>query len=72
MWPSSVYGDRIMQRLADHKHPYEYRHLKYPYAGTPHPCSLLPDYIPGGEHHLGGNPEADAWPYIVEFLARSF
>lgn len=37
MWPSSVMGDLVVQRLAEANHPFEFRHVAYDGAGH---CSI--------------------------------
>ena len=33
LWPSSLMADHVMKRLADHRHPFPFEHLKYVGAG---------------------------------------
>jgi hypothetical protein len=33
MWPSSDLADIALRRLETHRHPFPFRHLKYPEAG---------------------------------------
>lgn len=84
MWPSSVYGDMVMERLAEHLHPYPDRHLAY--EGTGHGVGQpwWPTTITATIHPVtnklfahGGNPtqsahaRADAWSKTLAFLAAN-
>ena len=42
MWPSSDLADIALRRLERHRHPFPFRHLKYPEAGH----AILPPYWP--------------------------
>lgn len=84
MWPSSVYGDMVMERLSEHLHPYPDQHLAY--AGTGHsvgqpwwPTTITKTLHPVSKSlfALGGDPQqsaharADAWSKTLEFLAAN-
>jgi dienelactone hydrolase len=72
MWPSSDLADIALRRLETHRHPFPFRHLKYPEAGH----TILVPYWPlpelrvltlarveGAQDHLlfqGGTAKADA------------
>jgi dienelactone hydrolase len=81
MWPSAVYSERVMERLAEHRHPYPDQHWSYdgaghsigpPYAPTTITSSLHP--VTHRMFALGGNPKdaafarADAWSRVLQFL----
>ncbi len=76
MWPSDVFGDRIMKRLADYDHSHERRHIKVEGGGH---LVFLPVFMTGGNRDpvpfmFGGTAEADArgsvefWKAMLEFL----
>lgn len=77
MWPSTVYGERIIRHLEQHNHPYEYHHLNYPLAGHMIHAPFFPTTKRDGHYLLGGSPQADAqaqakaWNEIIRFLSRS-
>lgn len=85
MWPSSFMATRVMDRLAEHHHPYSFEHLAYDHAGhtvcdLPFlPTAPIPSRHPvlGFEVNYGGTAKGvasatrDAWPKIFEFLWRS-
>src|SRR6266404_4758382 len=72
MWPSSDLADIALRRLETHRHPFPFRHLKYPEAGH----TILVPYWPlpelrvltlarveGAQDYLlfqGGTAKADA------------
>jgi dienelactone hydrolase len=72
MWPSSELADIALRRLQAHRHPFPFRHLKYPEAGHTIlvPYWPLPDLrvltlarVDGLQDHLlfqGGTAKADA------------
>ena len=81
MWPSSVYSDMVMERLAEHMHPYPDQHLAY--EGTGHsvgqpwwPTTITKTLHPVTQNlfALGGDPQqsaharADAWSKTLAFL----
>jgi dienelactone hydrolase len=81
MWPSSVYSDMVMERLAEHLHPYPDQHLAY--AGTGHgvgqpwwPTTITETIHPvtknlfalGGDPRQSAHARADAWSKILVFL----
>ena len=81
MWPSSVFSDMVMERLAEHRHPYPDQHLAY--AGAGHvigqpwwPTTMTSSMHPvtktlfafGGEPKASAHARADAWPKILAFL----
>jgi pimeloyl-ACP methyl ester carboxylesterase len=84
MWPSSVYSERVMQRLAEHRHPYPDQHLSYAGAGHMIGFPYVPSTIHSSLHALtghlfafGGNPaatahaKADSWPRVLAFLEEA-
>ncbi len=81
MWPSSVYGDMVLERLSEHLHPYPDQHLTY--AGTGHsvgqpwwPTTITKTLHPVSKilFALGGDPKqsaharADTWSQTLAFL----
>ena len=81
MWPSSVYGEMVMERLARHAHPYRDTHLVYEGCGHlvnfPYvPTTVLASVHPVTKHLFayGGTPEGqarareDSWPKVVAFF----
>ena len=85
MWPSSRLATFGMERLAAHRHPFERVHLRY--AGAGHALSQIPGLpvaettvrhpVDGEMYELGGTRAAnaaaalDAWPRVLQFLARN-
>jgi dienelactone hydrolase len=78
MWPSDVFGDLVMERLAANHHPHERRHLKVDGGGH---LVFLPVFVTGGNRQpvpfmFGGTAEADAngsvefWGLMLDFLNR--
>ncbi len=76
MWPSDVFGDLVMERLAAHEHPYESEHLKVEGGGH---LVFLPVFVTGGNREampfiFGGTAAADAhgsvefWETMLDFL----
>jgi pimeloyl-ACP methyl ester carboxylesterase len=76
MWPSDVFGDLVMERLAASGHPHARRHLKVEGGGH---LVFLPVFVTGGNREalpfvFGGTAEADAhgsvefWEAMLEFL----
>lgn len=81
MWPSTLFSELIMQRLADQQHPYADRHLHYPGAGHfvsfPYGYPFLPPAVKRVQGlALGGTIEdtaasvADSWPKILAFFEQ--
>jgi len=84
MWPSSVYGDMVLERLAEHLHPYPDKHLAY--EGTGHgvgqpwwPTTITATIHPvtknlfahGGDPRQSAHARADAWSQTLAFLAAN-
>jgi pimeloyl-ACP methyl ester carboxylesterase len=83
LWPSTLFSERVMSRLAAHDHPYPRTHLRYDGAGH----AIGPPYVPttiadaphpfGGTVHFGGAPQpnavanADSWPKVLRFLGAN-
>jgi hypothetical protein len=84
MWPSSLFANHVMERLAKHNHPYPYQHLSYEGAGH----GIVPGYLPktftvirhpvtGYLYELGGNAKdnafasGDAWSKTIKFLGQN-
>lgn len=88
LWPSAVYGDRVLARLSKNGFAHEVTHLSYENAGhtigvpnSPATLNTLYWTQPGATEEplvlpLGGTPQgiaaarADAWPRVLDFLAR--
>jgi dienelactone hydrolase len=84
MWPSPVYGDMVMERLARHGHAYRNEHLVYPGCGHlvnfPYvPTTVLASVHPVTKHLFayGGTPEGQArareesWPKVITFFLEN-
>ena len=77
MWPASRMGRQIMDRLADHKHPFESRHVHLANAGHLMRPPGVPTGILDGKFALGGTPQEQAaanraaWLETVAFLRES-
>jgi fermentation-respiration switch protein FrsA (DUF1100 family) len=87
MWPSAELADIAFRRMQARKHPYPFRHLKFPKAGhqilVPHgPRTVLVGRIslPGFDGYLysqGGTPKDNAeagvkaWRDLLEFLKEA-
>jgi acetyl esterase/lipase len=81
MWPSWLFGERIMERLAEHQHPYPDEHLVYPDCGHTIGVPYSPTTVRASFHPVrqvvcsyGGTPKGiahareDSWPKILNFL----
>jgi dienelactone hydrolase len=74
MWPSARMGDRIMERLAAHHHPFRSRHCRYPGAGHLMCPPGVPTSVLHGKFVLGGLGSAQAsanraaWSETLAFL----
>lgn len=82
MWPSTLFSELIMQRLAEQHHPYPDQHLHYPGAGHfvsfPYGYPYLPPFVKrvrglaiGGTSEATAHSVADSWPKILAFLGSS-
>jgi dienelactone hydrolase len=86
MWPSTMMGEKVMQRLRRYQHPFPFEHRAYEGAG--HMISTFVPYLPAtcaARRHLvrelvtafGGDPKstadarADGWARILSFLSAS-
>jgi dienelactone hydrolase len=84
MWPSSLFSQLVIDRLAKHNHPYQFEHLSYRGAGH----MIRPDYMPktftitrhpvtNSLFELGGNAKdntfasLDSWSKTVDFLDKN-
>jgi esterase/lipase len=81
MWPSSVFSEMVMERLAEHHHPWPDVHLSYervghligqPWGPTTVTQSIHPVtktlFAYGGAPRDSAHANADAWPKILAFL----
>lgn len=81
MWPSALFSERVMERLAERQHPYPDQHLSYPDTGhmisppfSPTTVADMRHPLTGGYFALGGTPagtafaRADSWPKLLAFL----
>ncbi len=81
MWPSTLFSNRVMDRLTKFKFPHPFVHLQYPQAGH----GISNPYIPlsptaiihpvdQGLYAIGGQPEQqayaneDSWKKALDFL----
>jgi len=77
VWPkgaATVMGDLIVERLAQHKHPFPYVHLSYPEAGHSFGMFYFPGpIVAGGGGSAEGNAKAgrDSTPKLFAFLRRN-
>lgn len=84
IWPSSLMSEMVMKRLAEHKHPFQDKHLSY--AGRGHVLGIpsLPTTVNHFVHLIshvdmafGGVAKdtaaavADSWPRVLAFLRDS-
>jgi dienelactone hydrolase len=81
VWPSTILSDMVIARLAQHRHPYPYKHLRYEVAGhtigIPYqPTTITETNFGQFKMALGGTPQAnafarhDSWPQVLSFLAQ--
>ena len=85
MWPSSLMGERVIERLKTHGHPYFHQHIAYPNAGH----MILMPYLQTTRNYsqhpvtkqvyaFGGTPEGyaranrNSWDRILRFFAEAF
>ena len=84
MWPSTLFSEMIMQRLAERQHPFQDEHVSYEGAG--HIMPLPPNRpttktqvrhsVRGYMVSIGGNAKenafarADSWLRLLQFLDR--
>lgn len=80
LWPSDVLSEKVITRLKEHNHPYDYEHINYPEAGHSFgpPClpttQLVLPYGDGIQLLFGGNPkdnahaQFDAWQRVKVFF----
>jgi dienelactone hydrolase len=81
MWPSSLFSDMVMERLAEHRHPHPNQHLAYDGAGHVIGQPWLPTTVTASIHPVtrnlfayGGSARAsarareDSWSRILAFL----
>ncbi|MCJ7623692.1 MAG: acyl-CoA thioesterase/BAAT N-terminal domain-containing protein [Anaerolineaceae bacterium] len=81
MWPSSMFSERVVDRLAKYQFSYPYKHLSYSGAGhliTSPYMPLAPDHgihpVDGKDYAFGGNPKdqafanEDSWFQVLNFL----
>jgi hypothetical protein len=86
LWPSFLMSNEIMQRLAEHHHPYPDKHLSYEGAGhlilqmipyLPYTAQRDPVNITRYMNYYGGTSAADAsaladsWPQVISFLTEN-
>jgi hypothetical protein len=84
LWPWTMFGEMVIERLKKHEHAYHYKHLSYEGAGHfvcfPYGLPAMPPMIslsPGGGVliEFGGSAKAnafaaaDAWRQILAFLS---
>jgi dienelactone hydrolase len=77
MWPATRMGERIMQRLASHAHPFRSRHVHYPNAGHLMRAPGVSTQVLHGQFAFGGESAAQAaanraaWSETLTFLTES-
>lgn len=79
MWPSTLFGDMIEERLNKHYHPYFHQHISYTEAGHKIGYPYLPTTVnQARENAYGGTPAGNAhaaehsWQAVLTFLSRIF
>ena len=87
LWPSTLYADMVVDRLAKHNFPYSYKHIKYMgaghFVGIPYSFPNMPPSVvslPSGPVTLqfGGTlkdnafADVDSWQHTLTFLKESF
>ncbi|GER89628.1 acyl-CoA thioesterase [Dictyobacter vulcani] len=79
MWPSTVFGEMINERLNTHRHPYPHRHIMYTHAGHKTGYPYMPTTINQARGYAyGGTPEGNAhatknaWQTTLDFLQHTF
>lgn len=75
--PSSRMAEMVVNRLAQHNHPYIYEHLCYKGAGHAIDTPYLPatgqvfgNLVFGGEPQANAFASADSWRAVLDFLGR--
>jgi dienelactone hydrolase len=81
MWPSALYSELVVRRLAERGHPHPYRHVSYPDAGHLIAAPNIATTVTHGRHSVigrdflyGGQPKAqaranrDAWAQELAFF----
>jgi hypothetical protein len=87
MWPSSELADIALHRLEAHRHPFPFKHIKYPGAGhlilvpywptTVRAVGLRVEGFSGYLYSQGGTSKADAdagidaWTNTLAFLKNA-
>ncbi|GCE23313.1 hypothetical protein KDK_71130 [Dictyobacter kobayashii] len=78
MWPSTLFGDMIEERLNNHYHPYPHQHISYADAGHKIGYPYLPTTIAHARGNAyGGTPEGNAyatehaWQALLTFLKQT-
>lgn len=86
LWPSSLFAETVMKRLAYYNHPYQNIHLYYKEAGHflcfPYTLPNMPPNIMmspwggmtipfGGSAKANTNSSLDSWPKILGFLKQN-
>jgi esterase/lipase len=82
LWPSTLFSQLIMQRLAEQRHPYADQHLHYAGAGHfvsfPYGYPYLPPFVKraqglavGGTVEATAHSIADSWPKILAFFGSN-
>jgi dienelactone hydrolase len=71
LWPSSLFSERVIDRLAAHHFSYPYKYLKYPGAGHLFDCPYAPatvthfrDRTTGLVIAVGGTTKDQAWANV--------
>ena len=83
MWPSTLFADRVEQRLLEYNHPYWHQHLNYADAGhriglpnLPTTMTRLRHPVSGNINDYGGTPRGNAqaatysWQTLLTFLKQ--
>ncbi len=83
LWPADLLSEKIITRLNERNHPYDYEHINYPKAGhsfvvpgLPTTQSVVSPFAGGMKLLLGGNPkdnsqaQFDAWEKVKVFFDK--
>ncbi len=75
VWPSALFAEMVMKRLAEHQHPYADHQFTYEHAGHLFPLPNLPTpfmltSMLGGTPQGNAKASGDAWMQMLRFLQQ--
>ncbi len=83
LWPADLLSEKVIARLREHNHPYDYEHINFPKAGHSFVApglsttqSVVSPFGNGMQLLLGGNPrdnaqaQFDAWKRVKDFFNK--